>query len=235
MREVRQGLKRFWEAGWAIKGPTLAIVASALLATVLSILVTLVLSIRPRIPNEGWVAIATAVYAGVTVVILVVLTAAAWYAKRQVDQATDQLRYVRRQLQSTERSRRLAVLDRLAVWWESDLLRRARRLANKLGIDLHRQLQSYNRRDAEEFYVLMALCNFFEEMGLLVKEGDLEGGTVVDRFSLSIVHYYGLFRIYIDERQKEDEDYFVNFKSLAAAVSLATFSLKAFPTSSSRP
>lgn len=67
---------------WAIIG---AILLSAILAAAFVPLLTLLWSVRPQIMNEGWVAVGTAVYAGATVGILVVLALAAWYARGQVD------------------------------------------------------------------------------------------------------------------------------------------------------
>lgn len=220
LRRARQGLRRFRTATWTVKGPILAIVGCIVLATVLSILLTLVLRISPAISNEGWVAIATAVYAAATVLVLAVLALAAWYAKGQLHVA--------------EKSRLLSALDRLSLQWESDLLREARRLANKSGKqNLRRDLADYDSRNAEELYTLSALPNFFEEIGILIGEGQLSAKHVADRFRPSILYYYDLFSEDIAAKQKEDEEHLVHFQKLATAMSLGLFCRRLYGITSS--
>lgn len=184
-----------------------------LIGFAITLSVGLVIAIREGVSAEAWTAIATATYATITFLTLLVLVAAAWYAWDQVE--------------SVKRSARLNMLDSLSAQWESDLLREARRLVNESGKQrLGADIDVYVLRNSKELYTLAALPNFFEEMGLLVREGHLNVKDVTSRFRPSIIHYGYLFSEEIESGQKENEDHLINFKNLAAAMAFASLSLK---------
>jgi hypothetical protein len=170
--------------------------------------------IEKGLEDESWIAIGTAVYAGATVGVFIFLALAAHYAKQQVD-------YAKEQVSSFGRAMRLNLLDHLSTQWESELLREARRLANKSGkTKLAYDLGTYDLQNAKELYILSALANFFEEMGLLVNEGNLDTKEVAERFSPSILHYCELFAEDIKAKREEQrlrgekEDHLIHFTRL---------------------
>ena len=186
-----------------------ASVCFLLIGFAITLSVGLTVAVREGVSNEAWIAIATATYATFTFLTLVVLVAAAWYAWDQVE--------------SVKRSARLNMLDSLSAHWESDLLREARRLVNESGKErLAPDLDLYVIRNSKDLYTMGALANFFEEMGLMVKEGHLNLMDVVNRFRPSILYYGDLFSEHIESGQKENEDHLVNFKNLFAAMVFAS-------------
>ena len=155
-------------------------------------------------PNDGWIAIGTAAYAFGTGLILFVLVAAAFFARSQ--------------LGSMEKSRELSLLIRLGERWDSPILRRARRIAVRAGKNLSRDLSRHRKRNSEEYYLLMALANFFEEMGILWKEGQVELDQLADRFRGNVLRYGRDYRQFICQLQAQSPTNFENFVRLADAM-----------------
>lgn len=149
------------------------------------------------------IAVATIIYVIATVAMLLVLTKTANYAKGQ--------------LESAERSRQLSLLRDLSSQWSSPLLREARELIHKQtgGEGSFGWTKPEEAPNLTDYFKVIALANFFEDMGLLEKEGQLTLDQVEDRFSTSLVHYQKTLGRFIEEQQKEDPSVLSNFTMLA--------------------
>lgn len=200
-------------------GIFVGVVILVLVGSAVTLAVGLYVATTERVETEAWIAIGTGVYAFfafaafvVLFVTFIVLAAAAWYAWEQVK--TVQLRM------------RLDAIDRLSSQWDSRLIRQGRKLANKSENPKHlfAALEVYDLQNSEELYVLSALFNLMEEIGLLVKDplSPLHLGDVEDRFRPSIVHYGYLFSEYIERGREQNEDHLVNFRRIAAAMAFAS-------------
>jgi hypothetical protein len=139
-------------------------------------------------------AIASAVAAFIS---LVILTVAAIFAGGQ--------------LRSAEKSRQLSVLQDLSDKWSSQLIREARLLVER-GTDA--ELRAAHKD--ERYYKILALANFFEDMGLLEKDGQLTLAQVADRFKPSVLHYEEkLLTSFFAGERDEDPAILSNFAMLA--------------------
>jgi len=181
------------------------LVAVALFAIVTTFSVGVFIAIRRGISNDGWIAIATAVYAFCTLLTFAVLLAAALGALRQLSLADEE--------------RRLGILLQLSSRWDSELLRKGRRLANRAGDNLKEAIEKYEAKDDEKYYLISAVANFFEDVGIItVKRKLWSTEEARDRFGPSIKHYYKLFSDYIEEAQKIDRSILENFSKLAVEI-----------------
>ena len=75
--------------------------------------------------------------------------------------------------------------------------------------DLHTNVLSY------DYFKLAALANFFEDLAILEKEGQITFDQVVDRFAPTITYYRGIYEGFITEKKKEDPEILKNFDSLS--------------------
>jgi hypothetical protein len=154
-------------------------------------------------------ALATIVYVFATLGMLTVLIATARYAKGQ--------------LESVERARQLSCLRDLSDKWSSQLIREARQLIEKETNGGKKPLQRWiktepDAQDLDKHYKIIALANFFEDMGLLEKDGQLTLEQVADRFSNTILYYERLLDPLLVEQRKgnpPDPTVLVNFTKLA--------------------
>ncbi len=147
--------------------------------------------------DAPWLEIWTAVYAVATVGVLGALVFAGGTAWHQL---------------------RVSVLSALVDRWDSDLLRDARRLVNDASENLKQQLTQYEAENKAEYYTILALASFFEDLGILEKRSTLTIEEIADGFKASIKHYFGLFEDYINEAQTDDPSVLANFKELAGKV-----------------
>ena len=141
-----------------------------------------------------WLEIWTAVYAVATVGVLSALVYAGITAWHQL---------------------RVTVLSSLVDRWDSDLLRDARRSANAAADNLKDHLNKCESANSQEYYTILAVASFFEDLGILEKRGTLTVEEIADGFKASILHYHELFSAYIDEAQADDPSVLQNFRSLA--------------------
>lgn len=211
MKQLLDGWRRFWSLSRWWKGSVLGVILLFItLAATAS--VGLYAATTQRVSNDAWIAIGTAAYTTFTFFAFVVLLAAAFYARQQVN--------------TVQRRMRLDALDHLSSQWDSRLVRQGRKLANKSGEpkSLVADLEVYELQNSDELYALSALANLIEEMGLLVKDplSYLDLADVADRFRPSIVHYGYLFSEYIERGREQNEDHLVNFRRLAAAMAFAS-------------
>lgn len=168
------------------------------------------------IVNESvtWVDIATFCVGALTLVVLVI---GGGYTIVQLKTANKQLKLV-------ETSTALETLNYLSGRWDAHLLIRARRLVNANPESV---LELAVRTDAEnsyEYYVLMALFGFFEELGYLCEVQDSSNTVtqyVKEIYKGPVKYYYPLFEKYINKEKEEgsaDEDFGKYFKKLARLV-----------------
>lgn len=144
-------------------------------------------------------AVATSVYAGLTLAILGVLIVAAWYAKGQVS-ATKQA------LQDAAKTRHGQFMLHLGERWTSLLLMESRKRTNELGEGLSAKLLEPNVEQKEEFYYLVAVAIFFEDLGNAVKKEWVTLQEADDFFGPSISRYYRFYKSYIESEQKHKKD-----------------------------
>jgi hypothetical protein len=114
------------------------------------------------------------------------------------------------QLSSAEKSRTWVCLRDLSDKWSAQLIIDARLLIEK-GAAAELKLSPAD----EDYYKILALANFFEDMGLLEKEGQLTLAQVADRFEPSILYYDEVLRPFFAEERKDDPTILSNFASLA--------------------
>jgi len=152
-----------------------------------------------------WVtAAATLAYAIFTFATLVVLVIAAFYARSQ--------------LASAKESRQLGCLTDLSQRWSSDLIRSARRLVESAGDDFPDFWYGLELQNSDDYFRLAALANFFEDIGILEKDGQITLEQVVDRFGPTLVYYYGIYQTFILNEQAKDPRILENFAKLAQRV-----------------
>lgn len=184
---------------WAILG---AILLFAILAALFVPLVTLLWSVRPQIMNQGWVAIGTAVYAGATVGMLVVLAVAAWYARGQVAA-------VRESLRAAEAARHGQILTDLSRRWDENPVMRCRKELRQFKADgcaLRDRLIKLKKRWQPEYWDLTVVANFFEDLGVLVEAKILPPELVEKSLGSAARDQYDFHKPFIDWLRKETND-----------------------------
>ena len=122
--------------------------------------------------------------------------------------------FVLLQLHLLEQSAQLDLIDRIAHRWDSKTLRCARRLANLRADDLTQYLEKCDRENADEFFTLMALTGFFEEIGILAKKNPTVEDFLKAAYTSPIKWYYGLFEEYIKQAAHNNRAAFENFRYL---------------------
>lgn len=140
---------------------------------------------------------------GVGVVTLAVLVAAAFIAYRQVNQA--------------HREHRYQVLKDLSILWESEALIESRWRVNEAGRTLTAKLTAAYDEDLKDFYILIRVAAFFQDVGNLAAV-KLIGLEDVTEYSPQLRHYWGLYRDFIKHEQTRpggDPDFFQKFEELA--------------------
>ncbi len=186
-----------WTVPWTIKIVIMMVIGGFVTAMVFAALL--------EVTNEAWIAIGTAAYATFTFLTVLVLAIAAILALQQLQQA--------------DQERRLRIHLELSTRWDSQMLRRGRRLVNKAGKNLKRDLTKYEANDDERLYIISAVGNFFEDVGIVTLKRRLWSVEEArDRMGASIQYYYGLFADYIEAAQKKDRSIFENFSKLAAEI-----------------
>lgn len=184
---------------WAIIG---AILLSVILAAAFVPLLTLIWSVRPQIMNQGWVAIGTAVYAGATVGILVVLALAAWYARGQVNALRESLRHA-------EAARHAQILTDLSRRWDESPVIDCRKALLQFrgnGHALRDKLMALRNHWKPEYFDLIVVANFFEDLGVLVGEGILPIKVVKESLGSAAKVQYTLHKPFIKRLQEKAQD-----------------------------
>jgi len=128
-----------------------------------------------QVETVSWTDIVTAIAAAVTVVILII---AALYARHQ--------------LGSIERTRETQLLTDLARNWDEESLRESRQAVEKYedGAKLKQALKELKENNDKQYYVLLRLSDFFEELELLVNYECLSPQLAKDMFGTAIKYHY---------------------------------------------
>lgn len=66
---------------------------------------------------------------------------------------------------------------------------------------------------------MMAVANFFEDIGIMAKSRSWSIKEAKDRFGGPVTHYYGLLKDNIKAQQETDPEFLKNFKDLATKIS----------------
>ena len=153
---------------------------------------------------QAW---ATVAYAAITGVGLAGVIAAAIFAGLQVKAA-------REAVLAAERASRFSAVQDLVWRFNSPTMRQARRLVNRNRANLTKLLKKWDKEDAEEYYIVTMLANYFEDLGLLEHERHLELSQIKERFRSPLITYYRAFAGYICQEQAHDPETYKWFKTL---------------------
>lgn len=191
-----------WARNWV---RVLAVIGVLVLAAmIITFSVGVSIAIDRDASNEVWLVIGTAVYAVFSVLTFGVLLIAAIGALRQLNLA--------------DQERRLGILLELSSRWDSATLRAARRIVNSSGENLLKDSKKYLDSNDPKLYLLLAVANFFEDIGIVtIKRRLWSVEEASDRFGPSVVYYHDLFSDYIkDEQAKDKDDRFLEYFSKLA-------------------
>ena len=127
--------------------------------------------------------------------------------------------YARHQLQSMERTRETQLLEDLSRRWDEELLRESRQVAEKYedGTKLKEAVKELSEKNDKQYYVLLRLPDFFEELGLLVNYECLSPQLAKDMFGTAIQYHYTRYKPTIEflREKYKDETIYKFFKDLA--------------------
>lgn len=102
--------------------------------------------------------------------------------------------------------------------WQSEAFTEAKVIANQNAGNLKEMIERYDTENRKEYWLLVGIANFFEDLGTLVKKKQLNFEEVEDHFGPQIYHYYQLFKPWIEARRLERSDLYDYFKSLAEKI-----------------
>ncbi len=153
-----------------------------------------------------WTDIVIAVAAAFTVAILLAAAFLAWHEVRCI-----------------ERAREAQLLTDLSRRWDEELLRESRETAEKYtnGRQLRQALGNLKKNNDKEYYILLRLPSFFEDLGLLVSSQCFSRQLANDLFGTAIKYHYNRYELAIKYLRKKykDENIYKFFTDLATDVS----------------
>jgi len=168
-----------------------------------------------QLSAEKWTGLATWIYAVLTLGILIVLIYAAVAPLRLQAKAREDEAKAR---EEEAKTRRAEYMVHLGERWTSPLLMESRKRTNELGEGLSAKLLEPNVEQKEEFYYLVAVAIFFEDLGNAVNKEWVRLEEAYDFFGPSIKLYYKLYASYIEKVQEKDENILKYFKLLAERI-----------------
>jgi len=125
------------------------------------------------------------------------------------------------ELRHYKRSRQQEFILNMSCMWDSEPFVESKRLIREIASsnkDLREALLGYRKNSKIEYYVLMRVPNYFEDLGFLVKEGYLDAHVADSLFGRAIIMHYRYFRNHIqserDPTNPESCEYFKNFEEL---------------------
>lgn len=103
------------------------------------------------------------------------------------------------QLSSMETARKAQLLTDLSRRWDEELLVESRQAANRYagGEELASALERHDQQNTKDYYVLVRLPNFFEDLGILVSEGAISPKLVAKSLRSPAKGYWALYQPYI--------------------------------------
>ena len=130
--------------------------------------------------------------------------------------------YARRQLHSMERAREAQLLVDLSRRWDEEPLVQSRRAVEtyKDTSELWQALKNLKKKNHEQYYVLLKVANFYEDLALLINEKCLTAELVKNMLGDAIKHYYELYEVTIKEMREKYKSsrIYENFEDLAKKV-----------------
>lgn len=127
------------------------------------------------------------------------------FAYYQLLEMRKQIHETQRMTESARRARMAQVIDSLSEFWESEVLRRGRKLASDHPKVLKDHFLKIDQENSDEYYYIAAVANFMDTLGVVVKEGFLDCSIAFDIFHRAEDHYFQLFRDYLQDQAHKDE------------------------------
>lgn len=127
----------------------------------------------------------------------------------------------RKATQSEEKSRHSELLMTITQQWETDALVRARQAIAEHEGDLAEKIEEFLENKNERYFDLIRVGNFFESIGLLVKQGYLSLTDATLLFGTVVKAYYKIYRPYIYANRDKQPDLYDNFEYLASLLTEA--------------
>jgi hypothetical protein len=164
------------------------------------------MSFTEQVDLIPWTDEATAIAAICTAIILFLALGFAWHEVRCI-----------------EKARKAQLLTGLSKWWNEELLRESRQAAEKYknGIQLQKALENFKKTNDKEYYVLLRLPDFFEDLGLLVNSECFSKQLATDLFGTAMKYHYERYKPAIEYLRTEfnDKTIYKFFEDLATNVS----------------
>jgi len=130
--------------------------------------------------------------------------------------------YARHQLHSMEKTREAQLLADLSRRWDEELLTESRQAVGKYknGSELSQSLEELRNRSDEQYYVILRLPDFFEDLGLLVNKKCLSLQLAKDMFGTAVKYHYNLYKDTIENMRKiyKDQTIYKFFEDLAEEI-----------------
>jgi len=149
-----------------------------------------------------WTDVVIAVAAALTFVVLLAAAICAWF-----------------ELRHRERDREAQLLADLSRRWDEESLTEPRQLVEeyKERNKLKQAMVNFRDKNDKEAYVLLRLPDFFEELGLLVRNKCLSLQLAKDMFGTAIKYHYNRYEpiIKLLRKKYKDETIYEFFEGLA--------------------
>ena len=118
------------------------------------------------------------------------------------------VKQLRSELHVARVDRHSNLIMQLCERWDSEWLRQGREAIwriNKNGENLSQKIAEYGNTNICKWLELIAVANFFEDIGFLLKNGYLEPVNLIkDIWENSIKRYYTLYSHYIEQHKQEE-------------------------------
>lgn len=110
---------------------------------------------------------------------------------------------------------RYQVLKDLSFMWESEPLIETRWRVNQLADKLTDELTLTDTQNLRDFYILVRVATFFEDVGSLAAAGLLNRDDATREFGHRAQHYFRLYEPYIRQERNRDPLFLIHFEELA--------------------
>jgi hypothetical protein len=123
------------------------------------------------------------------------------------------------QLGQADKARHLSVLTDMSHRWDDTAMVASRKLASQYEGDpkrLRNDMLLFSQRNADEYWTLARLPNFFEDLGILVDEGVIPIRLVDNSLGGPALYAWRIYSDYVEWEQRSDLETFLYFSRLAA-------------------
>lgn len=76
-------------------------------------------------------------------------------------------------------------------------------MVEKISEKCHQELNNMRKIDDEKYHVIFRNCEFFETVGIMVKQRYVDLEDIISRFEVGIERVYTCFNYHLEERRKE--------------------------------